>query len=254
MSKLTLKRKKIVIAFLFATIVQVLFIGFLGEQADKAKKYSIALNINMHNLEDNLINKALMLQTNELDYIVETWHNIYMKNYDSGLKEVFDYFTNNILVSKIGIDGERIIAVLNNNEEFLYASKKTKDFIKESNSMDLICPNSNTLYPNYHYTEFNNDIIYWNKVVLPTPSSETDKLVIIYGFSKNKFLNSLNNNIHSSIYEADSLAIINSRIFWILSLIMFITILIGMFISISLRQAEEEVENFKKREAIKNEY
>ena len=27
----------------------------------------------MHNLEDNLINKALMLQTNELDYIVETW-------------------------------------------------------------------------------------------------------------------------------------------------------------------------------------
>lgn len=245
MSYLSRKRRIIISCFIFIVVSQLLLIGVLGDRADKAKTYSVELSENMEDFSQRLLDKGIMLQSNELEYISETWHNW---NWDSSLswEEMFQLFTNRVLSSRIGIDGNRIVAIYSDQEDALYMSVSAKAELIEDEYF-LKCDSTHLLYPSYYVTHQNDDTIYWNKIVLPTPSGKTPKMAVLYGFSQQKFFSSLNNELEESVQHAQELAVLNNVIFWLLSVMMFGMILVGMFIAINLRQAEEEVNSLQEK-------
>ena len=243
MSYLSRKRKTIISCFIVIVVAQVLLIGFLGDRADKAKKYSIELNDNMDTFSVKLLEKGIMLQSNELEYIHETWHNWHWDN-NLSWEEMFHQFTLRVLLSRIGVDGNRMVAVFTNQADPLFMSTSAEAALSEV-PYELRCDSTNLLYPAHYITQTHDDTIYWNKIVLPTPSGKTPKMVILYGFSQQKFFSSLSNELEESVQHAQELAVINNVIFWLLSVMMFGVVLVGMFIAINLRQAEGEVNSLQ---------
>lgn len=226
------RRKIILIAFIVIVLIFVFQIGFIGENVITSKINSEALVRETAKLKHNLTLAFIRAQSNELKYLSETWHNW---SWATKPDDIYQEFVDRMIVGRSGVDGSRITITFDDSGKLLHAGAGATKYI--NTLLPYVFEEREYLYPDYIFCHD----VYWNKLVIPTPTNVGKKIVIFYGFTEQFLKNELNIEFVETQDRANAINQNNAIIFWSLSSMMFAIIVLGMVIAVNLRETEGEV-------------
>jgi hypothetical protein len=248
------RRRTIIVAFILLIAVQTLVVTYLGDKVMKSRSLGQAMSLDMELLSDHILDLAILMQTNELKHLSESWHNwgsnkLSSSDWDSAeWQSIYAEFSNKMTAGRSGPDGERLVITFLSYEDgtvqLLQASDRGLPWAQELSTFATL--ENDYLHPRFITTrtaptDHGEPTIYWNKLVVPTPTSFTPKLVIFYGFSEEVLFKKVSARYVSATASATKIVDNLESTVFAISVLMVSLILLGMIISISLRQVEGEV-------------
>ena len=243
MDKLEFKRKVVVLIFIGLIFSQVLLLGFLGDRITRSQLHAERLTEEASKLHKLRTDTLLAAQSNELLYLSETWNNWKWGSKPRTEVEpkagewqlVFSQFVERMIVGRQGVDGSRITLVLNGQGETVYKGAGVNGDTQSLAAQALV--DTNILFPNVLQLEG----ISWNRIAVPSPTSSAPRLIIFYGFDEEAVCKENLYHLTMVQHHATEIHRTSSLMFWIVGAMMFVIVILGMAISINLREAEYEM-------------
>lgn len=227
-----LRRRNIIGAFIVLVVAQVFLIGSMGDSALNNKASTTMLRASLQSMEEQMLGMALRIQSDELLSIAEVWHND---------PQDVDQFLKQTVQRAPGVDGQRRIAVYYEDGTPVMISDTARPTIEQV-GLENLMQRTNVLLPHYFVT-FSDDgtRIFWNKIIVPTPTTDYPRLTILLGFDESTLLHPFIAPYGTAFSMTDHVERFNDTLFWLLAGLMFCTIVCGLVIVTNLRRIEGEV-------------
>lgn len=234
------KKRKIVVAlFIVLLAVQISLLGFISDRNTRAKIHNEELKIEIERASNIGLDIIQRAQSNELHYLTEMWHNWNWDFSAGDWENIFTRFIERAIVSRQGSDGQRITLVFNSDGDCVYTGAGAE--LYATDVLPYVFEDTNVLYPNV--IKLNG--IHWNKVVIPTPTSSTPRIVVFYGFDELNLLALSHHHLAMVNYHGERIHRNGNYLLWITGVIMIVLFVLGMAISFSLRVVEYETQKEK---------
>lgn len=191
------RKRKIIIGILMLLIIcQVVFVWVVSINMNKGQGILTMAFDDLVELRQVQYDMIIRAQTYELKHLEGQFFNfldLYEDAYEDAYEDLdIQVFIDTVIRPRKGLDGERMAVVFDQNGEVLYISREAELYKDELKSMSD--PNYNVLFPSvlitgddpdlFPYPSIRYDRYYWNKIVIPNPSSVRDRYVIFYGFKE----------------------------------------------------------------------
>ena len=235
LGNLSKKRRLVIVFYIVMLCLLITLIAFTGIRSSEMKMTSQLIEYNLYQTRTKTLDILIRSQSNELIHISEVWHNWDWGDSESNADLMFEHFINRTVIGRLGSDGRRIVLVFGDENTLLYSGAVCKN--EQEGIQNIIATKTNILYPD----TFESNGIYWNKIIIPTPSSMKPQLIIFYGFSEDVILHSIRSVVNDVELLSLSLVEKNDTIFTIHSVMMLVVLLIGLLIVSTMREAEREV-------------
>ncbi len=180
-------KNEVVLALLVLVGMQVLFIGAAAKEWDSARQAMGAAFDQVEDLRMSQYEWLIRVQSNELLSL----RHAYLSMLDT-TRDPLSLFTEHIFATRVGMDGEGIVAIFDGKGSLIYASDRAFSNLTEllpyvGDTTDILYPSHFMTGPDpdgFPYPSIRFDRVYWNKMVIPHPTHEdtAEKLAIFFGF------------------------------------------------------------------------
>lgn len=238
------KRKQIIILLILLIASQITFVSVVSKEINLGGQVLSTAFTDVEDLRESQYVWIIRVQSNDLVYIRNIYDTIFKGNYPLVEPEhSFHVFIQGVIKTRLGMDGEGIVAVFNESKDLLFACDRA------SNALDELLPYveaKDKLSPEHFMTGDNPDDfpfpsirydrIFWNRIVINSAEDKEEKLIVFIGFRERILLYESGTAFAKARENIYSFGDIVSRMFIKSGLTLVFIFVIGFSLSFKIKE------------------